>query len=183
MTHAIGIERAELLPCPFCGGNRAFVQNAGWQANTFIRCPDCRTTFGLDNGTPRSHADSVAAWNRRAALKPSGDAGEVVAYGKIPDVEITPEAWAFVHAQFVRPTTDRSFYTFAALIETRHRAAITTLERQLATAREALDRQCDNMAFVVNHVTLHGFYEKFRSDLEADREVLRALTPGVSDAE
>lgn len=56
----------ELLPCPFCGGTTAYVQNAGWQANTFIRCPSCDTTFSLNKG-PRPHEASVAAWNRRGA--------------------------------------------------------------------------------------------------------------------
>ena len=39
----------------------------------------------------------------------------------------------------------------------------------------ALDRQCDNMAFVINHVNLHGFYDKFQAELEADRATLAAL--------
>lgn len=63
-----------LAPCPHCGSTEVFVQNAGWKANTFMRCPGCKTTFSLDNGTPRAHEDTVAAWNRRSALQPT-DAG------------------------------------------------------------------------------------------------------------
>lgn len=40
------------------------------------------------------------------------------------DPEITPEIWEYVKANFYRPTTDKSFFTFAALIEARHRAAM-----------------------------------------------------------
>lgn len=36
---------------------------------------------------------------------------------------------------------------------------------------EALDRQCDNMAFVLNRVDLHGFHGKFDRELAQDREV------------
>jgi hypothetical protein len=75
-------EATQPLPCPFCGCAEAFVQNAGWRANTFMRCPDCRTTFSVDNGTARTHADTVAAWNRRAltpspTLEPSFRQGDI----------------------------------------------------------------------------------------------------------
>lgn len=53
-----------LLPCPFCGGTRVFVQNAGWEANTFIRCPDCEFERAA------SHEKTVERWNHRAAPRP-----------------------------------------------------------------------------------------------------------------
>lgn len=43
----------------------------------------------------------------------------------------------------------------------------------LARLREALDRQCDNMAFVLNRVTLPDqWYCKFSNELEADRGLI-----------
>lgn len=38
--------------------------------------------------------------------------------------------------------------------------------------KEALDRQCDNMAFVLNRVDLHGFHDKFDAELTEDRKLL-----------
>jgi hypothetical protein len=39
--------------------------------------------------------------------------------------------------------------------------------------REALRRQSDNMAFVINHHSMHGsWYEKFQRELEEDRAAL-----------
>jgi hypothetical protein len=43
--------------------------------------------------------------------------------------------------------------------------------------REALIRQSDNMAFVINHISMHdGWYEKFQRELEEDRVVLSQPT-------
>ncbi|MEN3145735.1 hypothetical protein ABCW43_00310 [Neorhizobium sp. IRAMC:178] len=53
-------------------------------------------------------------------------------------------------------------------------------DAELAKLREALNRQADNMAFVINHVTLPGqWLEKFMVELDADRS---ALNQGASDA-
>jgi len=52
---------------------------------------------------------------------------------------------------------------------------VNRLKRENARLVGALDRQCDNMAFVINHVNLHGFYDKFQTELEADRAILAAL--------
>jgi hypothetical protein len=45
-------------------------------------------------------------------------------------------------------------------------------QAEIERLRKALSRQCDNMAFVVNHVTLHGWYDKFKDELEEDRAAL-----------
>lgn len=66
-----------------------------------------------------SHPDDAA---ERESLDEAWRASQDI-YGEPPDAEITPEVWAFVHAQYVRPTTDRAFYTLAALVEQRHRSA------------------------------------------------------------
>lgn len=49
---------------------------------------------------------------------------------------------------------------------------ITTLTAERDALAKALDRQCDNMAFVVNHVSLHAWYDKFKNELEQDRATL-----------
>lgn len=45
---------------------------------------------------------------------------------------------------------------------------------RIATLEAALTRQCDNMAFVLNRVDLHGFHTKFSTELDADRAALAA---------
>lgn len=61
-----------------------------------------------------------------------------------------------------------------------HLAIANQKEQALIDRIEALEaslsRQCDNMAFVVNHVTLHGWHDKFRLELEADRTTLSGDT-------
>lgn len=57
---------AALLPCPFCGAEAPRV----FPANTFVECQGCGG-LGPD-GT--NEAESIAAWNRRAALKSHGQA-------------------------------------------------------------------------------------------------------------
>lgn len=49
---------------------------------------------------------------------------------------------------------------------------ITTLTAERDALAKALDRQCDNMAFIVNHVSLHAWYDKFKNELEQDRPAL-----------
>ena len=52
---------------------------------------------------------------------------------------------------------------------------ITALRRRVAELEAALNRQGDNMAFIVNYVSIpDSWYEKFRRELEEDRA---ALTP------
>lgn len=38
--------------------------------------------------------------------------------------------------------------------------------------RAALTRQCDNMAFLVNHASLYKWHDKFLSELSEDRKLL-----------
>jgi len=50
---------------------------------------------------------------------------------------------------------------------------IFDLQAQVAQLREALTRQADNMAFVLNHFDVFGqWYIKFRTELEEDRTAL-----------
>lgn len=60
-------------------------------------------------------------------------------YGPPPDGEISLEVWAFVHAQYKRPTSIGSFYTFAALVEERHRKALAMERKRATAAPEFLD--------------------------------------------
>lgn len=54
--------------------------------------------------------------------------------------------------------------------------AITDLEALVGELGEALSRQGDNMAFVLNRVTLpYQWYEKFTTELEQDRATLAKL--------
>lgn len=50
-------------------------------------------------------------------------------------------------------------------------------QAEIERLKTALERQCDNMAFVVNHVTLHGWYDKFKDELEEDRAALSGGKP------
>jgi len=55
------------------------------------------------------------------------------------------------------------------------REAVSALEAQedrIKALTTALDRQCDNMAFVLNRVDLHAWHGRFSDDLEADRLTL-----------
>lgn len=46
-------------------------------------------------------------------------------------------------------------------------------EAALETLRAALDRQCDSMAFILNHMSIPvAYYEKFTRELEEDRAAL-----------
>ena len=64
----------KLLPCPFCGSS-----HVGWHwVETYsidssyatFGCLDCGVSFAADDDHTM-HPDDVAAWNRRAALKPA----------------------------------------------------------------------------------------------------------------
>lgn len=44
---------------------------------------------------------------------------------------------------------------------------------RIKVLEEALARQCDSMAFVLNHADLHGFYEKFDDELATARQALK----------
>jgi hypothetical protein len=48
---------------------------------------------------------------------------------------------------------------------------------KLQIFREALERQCMNMAFIINNVPIANdfFYEKFKTELETDRNALAEL--------
>lgn len=46
-------------------------------------------------------------------------------------------------------------------------------DNDIKKLKEALSRQCDNIAFVINNMDVPGFwYGKFKTELEADRELL-----------
>lgn len=49
---------------------------------------------------------------------------------------------------------------------------------EIARLREALERQCDNMAFTLNKATLPDqWYSKFSNELEQDRAALQHKEP------
>ena len=50
--------------------------------------------------------------------------------------------------------------------------ALEAQEDRIKALTTALDRQCDNMAFVLNRVDLHAWHGRFSDDLEADRLTL-----------
>lgn len=55
-------------------------------------------------------------------------------------------------------------------------ARATAAESTVAALREALDRQCDNMAFVVNHATLPDpWLNKFSRELDEDCKALSTV--------
>jgi hypothetical protein len=63
-------EKLELLPCPFCEGDDAFVERADY-SSCFVQCNDCsaqgptKCQESDDEDTPGEHA-AIVAWNRRA---------------------------------------------------------------------------------------------------------------------
>lgn len=58
-------------------------------------------------------------------------------------------------------------------------AALTEAQATIARLEAALIRQGDNMAFVLNHMTMpDGYYGKFIRELEEDRA---ALSPGKGE--
>lgn len=50
--------------------------------------------------------------------------------------------------------------------------SIAAKDREIARLREALERQCDNMAFAINHADLGSMHDKFQAELETDRAAL-----------
>jgi len=49
---------------------------------------------------------------------------------------------------------------------------IANLEIENKSLRQALNRQTENMAFVLNHIECQDWYGKFAVDLDEDRELL-----------
>lgn len=88
-----------------------------------------------------SHPDDVA---ERDSLdetwRASDDMSAAVhaSYGAPPDDEISADVWSYVHAQFNRPTSDRSFYTCVGLLEVRHRRERDDLLAALKCLRRAV---------------------------------------------
>lgn len=82
------------------------------------------------------------------------------------------ELWHLAHRAYVLDAKSRGHGVGVKHAATLIQAAFAEREARLVGA---LDRQCDNMAFVINHVNLHGFYDKFQAELEADRATLAAL--------
>jgi hypothetical protein len=68
------------------------------------------------------------------------------------DPEITPEVWSWVQANYSRPTTDKSFYTFAALVETRHRAKLASSQAEIERLTEVLYRAQEALGEYACHV-------------------------------
>lgn len=59
-----------------------------------------------------------------------------------------------------------------------NRRADTQAADEIARLREALERQCDNMAFTLNKATLPDqWYSKFSNELEQDRAALQHKEP------
>lgn len=57
-------------------------------------------------------------------------------------------------------------------------SALTDQADEIARLREALERQCDNMAFTLNKATLPDqWYCKFADELARDREALQHKEP------
>jgi hypothetical protein len=55
-------------------------------------------------------------------------------------------------------------------------------QQGVEAVREALRRQCDNMAFVLNRVDLHAWGDKFEQEMTEDRQLLSALRPSPDSA-
>ena len=91
---------AELLSCPFCGGEAEFVEGADddgqWVA---IGCPDCgagsRQHYAVMED-PRPHAQS--AWNTRASTQPAPvfpreEVAEAIRQAKVEADKVYGVAW------------------------------------------------------------------------------------------
>lgn len=62
-------ERAELLPCPFCGSRNVaqrFTREASFEALSFVECYDCGAR---GSGVSGQGGEAIEEWNRRAALQ------------------------------------------------------------------------------------------------------------------
>lgn len=53
--------------------------------------------------------------------------------------------------------------------------ALSSANARAKAAEEGLRRQADNMAFVLNHVELHAWHEKFERELAEDRATLATM--------
>src|SRR5690554_894377 len=65
-------ERADLLPCPFCGSTNIEIQISTPDREgvpTNLICSDCGASGPWEYEQVNSHAKADAAWNRRAALQ------------------------------------------------------------------------------------------------------------------
>lgn len=56
------MEKAELKPCPFCGGEANHYHHAFTCAEHYICCDEC----GAKSDVYFTKAEAVSAWNRRA---------------------------------------------------------------------------------------------------------------------
>jgi Lar family restriction alleviation protein len=70
-----------LLPCPFCGSDDLYTDNA----RDFIACCNCGTEGPVGIGQGSAH--NIARWNVRAALAAPGQAPQ-----PLPDVELVAAA-------------------------------------------------------------------------------------------
>lgn len=50
------------------------------------------------------------------------------------------------------------------------------VQDEIERLRKALDRQCDNMAFILNHAETYHWFNKFDRELQEDRKVLAGKT-------
>lgn len=65
-------ERADLLPCPFCGSTNIEIQISTPDREgvpTNLMCSDCGASGPWEYEQVNSHARADAAWNTRAALQ------------------------------------------------------------------------------------------------------------------
>ena len=56
-------------------------------------------------------------------------------------------------------------------------AALDAADARVAELEAALQRQCDNMAFILNRVDLHNWHDKFERELAEDRAALEGRQP------
>lgn len=89
------LPKAELLPCPFCGGKVETEHHTEWYASGpygdrgwSVNCEACELHFGSDGQTKGSHndhttgdysteQDAILSWNTRAEVQPSPEAEKV----------------------------------------------------------------------------------------------------------
>ena len=61
---------AELLPCPFCGNEKIYCEDAGHKTDVwFIQCDDCGATFPHFD----SKEEAIKVWNTRTPKERGGD--------------------------------------------------------------------------------------------------------------
>lgn len=64
------VDKIELKPCPFCGGNNLSIENDDYTGEFLVLCAKCGPAC-LD----KYKADSIALWNQRASLAETGETG------------------------------------------------------------------------------------------------------------